>query len=183
MQLMHTGRISHPDLQPDGQLLVAPSAINPKGQAWTEEDQKDFFTPRELTFPESKDIVEGLVWRPAAPRKGTLMALSCIAPGLTAQTVPFFGRQPSHPRIWRFDPQSRAFHVEVLGVAKTGPGRVGLKLSPEWSRRGYRVVKRAILLVWRSLGEDQPTAPARITQSHVTGSMRLAADLHARGAA
>jgi hypothetical protein len=34
---MHTGRISHPDLQPDGQLLVAPSAINPKGQAWTED--------------------------------------------------------------------------------------------------------------------------------------------------
>lgn len=32
LQLWHVGRISHPDLQPGGQLPVAPSAIAPKGK-------------------------------------------------------------------------------------------------------------------------------------------------------
>jgi N-ethylmaleimide reductase len=36
-------------------------------------------------------------------------------------------------------PNRARFMLEVLGVmiAKTGPVRVGLTLSPEWSRRGY----------------------------------------------
>ena len=36
LQLWHTGRISHPDLQ-SGELPVAPSAIKPVGQAFTKE--------------------------------------------------------------------------------------------------------------------------------------------------
>ncbi len=35
-QLWHVGRISHPDLQLWGRLPVAPSAIRPEGQAFTE---------------------------------------------------------------------------------------------------------------------------------------------------
>ena len=35
LQLWHVGRISHPSLQPDGALPVAPSAIKPAGQAFT----------------------------------------------------------------------------------------------------------------------------------------------------
>src|SRR6202040_1164152 len=34
LQLWHVGRISHPALQPDGMLPVAPSAIRPAGQAF-----------------------------------------------------------------------------------------------------------------------------------------------------
>ena len=37
LQLWHVGRISHPSLQPDGVLPVAPSAIAPAGQAMTRE--------------------------------------------------------------------------------------------------------------------------------------------------
>jgi len=38
-QLWHVGRISHPALQPDGMLPVAPSAIRPAGQAFIEDPQ------------------------------------------------------------------------------------------------------------------------------------------------
>src|SRR5215831_3204969 len=38
LQLWHVGRISHPALQPDGMLPVAPSAIRPAGQAFIEND-------------------------------------------------------------------------------------------------------------------------------------------------
>ena len=34
-QLWHVGRISHPSLQPNGALPVAPSALKPSGQVYT----------------------------------------------------------------------------------------------------------------------------------------------------
>ena len=58
LQLWHVGRISHPDLQPDGVLPVAPSAIAPKGQAATYEGMKPFVTPRALETSEIPEIVE-----------------------------------------------------------------------------------------------------------------------------
>ncbi|MCC9135899.1 alkene reductase [Pontibacter silvestris] len=56
-QLWHVGRISHPDLL-NGELPVAPSAINPNDQAFTEEGFKPTVTPRALTVEEIKQIVQ-----------------------------------------------------------------------------------------------------------------------------
>lgn len=58
LQLWHVGRISHPDLQPDGVLPVAPSAIAPKGEVFTYEGKKPYVTPRALETSEIPDIVE-----------------------------------------------------------------------------------------------------------------------------
>ena len=60
-QLWHVGRISHPDLQEKGALPVAPSAIKPKGQAFTETGFKDHVTPRALETSELPGIVEQYV--------------------------------------------------------------------------------------------------------------------------
>jgi N-ethylmaleimide reductase len=57
LQLWHTGRISHPDLH-GGELPVAPSAIAPEGQAFTNEGLKDHVTPRALETAEIPPIVE-----------------------------------------------------------------------------------------------------------------------------
>lgn len=57
-QLWHVGRISHPDLQVNGQLPVAPSAIRAEGQAFTETGFKPFVTPRALELKEIPSIVE-----------------------------------------------------------------------------------------------------------------------------
>ncbi len=56
-QLWHVGRISHPDLL-DGELPVAPSAINPNDQAFTEAGFKPTVTPRALTVEEIKQTVQ-----------------------------------------------------------------------------------------------------------------------------
>lgn len=56
-QLWHVGRISHPDLQEDGQLPVAPSAIKPQGKAFTATGFKDFVRPRALELNEIPAIV------------------------------------------------------------------------------------------------------------------------------
>ncbi|MEV5611369.1 alkene reductase [Streptomyces sp. NPDC052225] len=56
-QLMHAGRISHPSLQPGGGRPVAPSAVAPEGQAFTNEGFQDFVEPRELTADEIRATV------------------------------------------------------------------------------------------------------------------------------
>ncbi|MBM4182450.1 MAG: alkene reductase [Betaproteobacteria bacterium] len=57
-QLWHVGRVSHPSLQPDGALPVAPSAIRAAGEAITYEGMQAFVTPRALGAEELPDIVD-----------------------------------------------------------------------------------------------------------------------------
>ena len=57
LQLWHVGRVSHPSLQPDGALPVAPSAVAPEGEAVTYEGMQAFVTPRPLETGEIRDIV------------------------------------------------------------------------------------------------------------------------------
>ena len=57
LQLWYCGRISHPDLLPDHQTPVAPSAIKPDGEAITFEGMKAFVEPRALEIDEIKNIV------------------------------------------------------------------------------------------------------------------------------
>src|SRR5260221_9875294 len=66
MQLWHVGRISHPALQPDNMLPVAPSAIRPSGQAFIEGADGQgqlvpFVTPRALQIEEMPYIVDQYV--------------------------------------------------------------------------------------------------------------------------
>ena len=58
LQLWHTGRISHPSLQPGGALPVSPSAVKPEGQAYTNDGLQDHVTPRALRLDELPAILE-----------------------------------------------------------------------------------------------------------------------------
>jgi N-ethylmaleimide reductase len=50
VQLMHTGRISHPLNMPAGAKIVAPSAVRAAGQMWTDAKQmQDFQIPQAMT--------------------------------------------------------------------------------------------------------------------------------------
>jgi N-ethylmaleimide reductase len=50
VQLMHTGRISHPLNMPAGSQILAPSAVKAAGQMWTDAKQlQDFLVPKEMT--------------------------------------------------------------------------------------------------------------------------------------
>lgn len=56
IQLWHVGRISHPDFH-NGDLPLAPSALNPDAQAYTEDGFKDTVTPKAMTLEEIKITV------------------------------------------------------------------------------------------------------------------------------
>jgi len=62
-QFMHTGRISHPLNMPEGSLVLAPSAVKPAGQMWTDAKMmQDFPEPKAMTTSElmftQKEFVE-----------------------------------------------------------------------------------------------------------------------------
>ena len=57
LQLWHVGRVSHPLTQADGGLPVAPSAIQPAGEIYTEQGMKPFVTPRALALDEIPALV------------------------------------------------------------------------------------------------------------------------------
>ncbi len=58
MQLWHVGRISHPSLQIDNALPVAPSAIRPEGDAFTYTGLQPFVEPRALETAEIPDLIK-----------------------------------------------------------------------------------------------------------------------------
>ncbi|MBN4076656.1 alkene reductase [Mariprofundus ferrooxydans] len=57
VQLWHCGRISHPSYH-NGELPVAPSRIQPEGQAFTYNGLQDFVQPRALQLDEIDKIIE-----------------------------------------------------------------------------------------------------------------------------
>lgn len=57
-QLWHVGAMSHPDLQENGALPVAPSAINPNDKAFTTKGHTPTVTPRAMTIEEVAETVQ-----------------------------------------------------------------------------------------------------------------------------
>ena len=132
-QLWHVGRISHPSLQPDGMLPVAPSAIQPAGDAATYEGPTPFVTPRALDIDELPGIVG----------QYRIAAKNAIAAGFDGVEVHAahgylldqFLRDGSNHRDDRYgggiDNRSRLL-LEVIEavVEAVGAARVGVRLSP-----------------------------------------------------
>ncbi|MFV2061416.1 MAG: alkene reductase [Gammaproteobacteria bacterium] len=58
LQLWHVGRISHPSLQVNNALPVAPSAIKPAGDAITYDGPQAYVEPRALEITEINEIVQ-----------------------------------------------------------------------------------------------------------------------------
>ncbi|MEI5099861.1 alkene reductase [Streptomyces sp. PmtG] len=132
-QLMHTGRIGHPVLLPEGLAPVGPSPIAAAGQVYTHEGPKDYVTPRELTG----DEVRATVGEFAAAARGAVEAgfdgvelhgangyliHQFLAPGSNQRTDEWGG--PAQNRI-RF-----AVEVAKAVVAEIGAARTGIRLSP-----------------------------------------------------
>jgi N-ethylmaleimide reductase len=57
IQIMHAGRMSHPDNTPHHRQAVAPSAIAPGTQMFTAAGMQDIPTPRALTTGEVRQTV------------------------------------------------------------------------------------------------------------------------------
>jgi len=133
LQLWHVGRISHPSLQPGHVLPVAPSAIAPRGKAFTETGFVPYVTPRALETEEIPGIVEDY-------RRGARNALAAGFDGVeihaaTGYLPEQFLRDSVNQRVDRYggSRENRArFLLEVTEAAVEvwGGERVGVRLSP-----------------------------------------------------
>jgi N-ethylmaleimide reductase len=133
LQLWHVGRISHPDLQPNGELPVAPSAITPAGTASTYTGQKPFVTPRALETDEIPGIVEQY-------RRGAENALAAGFDGVEIHNangylLDQFLRDSTNQRTDQYGGsiENRVrLPLEVVEavVGVWGADRVGIRISP-----------------------------------------------------
>jgi N-ethylmaleimide reductase len=133
LQLWHVGRISHPVLQPDGALPVAPSAIAPQGQAWTLEGMEDFVTPRALETAEIAGVIDD--YRRGARNAKQAGFDGVEVHGANGYLIDQFLRDGSNKRTDRYGGSAlnRArFLVEVTeaAIGEWGADRVGVRLSP-----------------------------------------------------
>jgi N-ethylmaleimide reductase len=134
MQMMHCGRISHPLLLPDGAQPVAPSAIKPAGQAWTESGLQDFGAPRELSIKEIAGIIED--YRLATHRALEAGFDGVELHGASGYLPEQFLSSGSNQRQDEYGGSVAnrvRFVLEVLTamVKEARSDRVGIKISPE----------------------------------------------------
>lgn len=62
LQLMHTGRISHSLNMPEGAEVLAPSAVKPTGNMWTDQEQlQPFPVPKEMTLEDIETVKDEFV--------------------------------------------------------------------------------------------------------------------------
>lgn len=133
LQLWHVGRISHPSLQPGGTLPIAPSAIRPKGDAYTYEGQKPFVTPRALETDEIPEVI-------AQYRHGARLAMMAGFDGVEIHAAngylpDQFLCDRTNRRTDRYggslENRSR-FLMEIVEAvtAVWGPQRIGVRISP-----------------------------------------------------
>ncbi|MEO5609854.1 MAG: alkene reductase [Ornithinibacter sp.] len=138
IQLMHVGRIAHPDNK-HGLETVSPSAIAAPGMMVTAQGEKQHVTPRALELDEIAGVVqEHVVAARNAIRAG---ADGVEVHGANGYLIHQFLAPSSNTRTDEYggSPENRArFAIEVVRAvaAEIGADRVGLRLSPAHGIQG-----------------------------------------------
>ncbi len=133
LQLWHVGRVSHPKLQPDGALPVAPSALAAPGMAETPAGELPFPVPHELSAAEIADVVAQFARAAENARAAGFDGVELhggngflidqfLRAGSNRRTDAYGGRAANRVR----------FLLEVTEAVSAvwGPSRVGVRISP-----------------------------------------------------
>lgn len=133
IQLMHAGRMSHPDNTPHHRQGVAPSAIAPGTQMFTAKGMQDIPTPRALTTEEVRQTVQD--FRHAARRAIEAGADGVEIHGANAYLVHQFFAPSANARTDEYGGsiENRArFAIEVATAIaeEIGADRAAIRLSP-----------------------------------------------------
>jgi N-ethylmaleimide reductase len=133
LQLWHVGRVSHPLTQADGSQPVAPSALRPAGEIYTEQGMKPFETPRALSLAEMPSLIEDFRQAAANAKEAGFDGVEVHA--ANGYLLDQFLRDGTNLRDDIYggviDNRARLLR-EVLDAVLTiwSPGQVGVRLSP-----------------------------------------------------
>ena len=133
LQIMHAGRMSHPDNTPHHRQAVAPSAIAPDTQIFTATGMQDIPTPRALTTDEIRQTIAD--FRQAARcaieagadgieihGANAYLVQQFLAPSANTRTDEYGGAIANRARF--------AIEVATAIVEEIGADRTGIRLSP-----------------------------------------------------
>ena len=140
LQLWHTGRISHPELQPNGGLPVSASAIKPEGTAFTQDGMKPHVTPRALETDEIPGIVDD--YRRAAENAKRAGFDGVEIHSANNYLLEQFVRDSTNTRTDRYGGSIEnrlRFPLDVVRAVTEvwgGGARVGIRLSPATTQPG-----------------------------------------------
>jgi 2,4-dienoyl-CoA reductase-like NADH-dependent reductase (Old Yellow Enzyme family) len=132
-QIMHAGRMAHPDNTPHHRQPVAPSVVAPGQQMFTPTGMQDAPTPRALTTAEVKQTVKDFAF--AAKRAIEAGADGVEIHGANGYLVQQFFAPNANTRSDEYGSsiENRArFAIEVAKAvaAEIGAERTGIRLSP-----------------------------------------------------
>ncbi|MET7455884.1 alkene reductase [Streptomyces sp. NPDC005574] len=133
VQLMHTGRISHPDNTPHHRRPLAPSAIRPQGVMFTASGPQDMPTPRALATDEVAGVVDE--FRRAASAAVAAGFDGVEIHGANGYLIHQFLSNNANRRADRYGGSITnrvRFAVEVASAVadEIGADRTGLRISP-----------------------------------------------------
>lgn len=134
IQLWHVGRISHPSMQPDNALPVAPSAIQPAGEAVTYTGMQPFETPHALASEEIPGVIADYI---AAAQRAKDAGFDGIEiHSANGYLLDEFLRDGTNTRTDAYggsiENRMRLLDEVVTAVSTVWPTRaIGVRLSPE----------------------------------------------------
>ena len=133
LQLWHVGRISHSLTQADGGQPVAPSALRPTGEIYTEQGMKPFETPRALGLAEIPGLVEDFRRAAANAKEAGFDGVEVHA--ANGYLIDQFLRDGTNHRDDAYggaiENRARLLREVVEAVLTVWtPGQVGVRLSP-----------------------------------------------------
>ncbi|MCZ8534893.1 alkene reductase [Psychrobacillus psychrodurans] len=139
VQLMHVGRVSHPDNTPHHRQAVAPSTIAPNTEIFTAQGMKEIPTPRALSEGEIKDVINE--FRLAARAAVEAGADGVEIHGANGYIIQQFLSENANQRQDAYggtiENRSRfAIEVAKAVVDEIGPERTGIRLSPQGTLNG-----------------------------------------------
>jgi len=135
IQIMHAGRMSHPDNTPHHRQAVAPSAIAPGAQMFTATGMKDIPAPRALTSEEVRRTVADF-------RRSARAAIDAGADGVELHGANSYLIQqffaPSADEYGGSIANRARFAIEVVSAVagEIGADRTAIRLSPGLTMNG-----------------------------------------------
>ncbi|MBI5007114.1 MAG: alkene reductase [Nitrosomonadales bacterium] len=134
IQLMHTGRVSHPANMPAGSRILAPSALATPGEMWTDSSgMQPYPVPSEMS---EDDITQAVAEYANAARRAIEAGFDGVElHGANGYLIDQFLNTATNQRgdKWGGSVENRIrFAVEVARatVAAIGADRVGMRISP-----------------------------------------------------
>jgi len=181
IQIMHAGRMSHPDNTPHHRQAVAPSAIAPGSQMFTAAGMQDIPTPRALTVEEVRRTVAD--FRRAARcaieagadgveihgANGYLVQ-QFLAPSANTRTDEYGGSIANRARF--------AIEVATAIAEEIGADRTAIRLSPGFTMWGIDEGAEGPALYRYLVAELNKLGLAYLHVAH-SGDEQLVGDIHA----